>query len=101
MWRKGCRMWSKTKTSAGIFYKPERVKRRIGESEKSLLHLFTLSPFLLFTLSPLLLFTMASCAGRTAVSPGTLYSMPVYKPAEAHQPPAWQQMKGERRTIVA
>ncbi len=44
---------------------------------------------------------IASCAGRTAVSPGTLSSMPGYKPAEAHQPPAWQEMKGGRRTIVA
>jgi len=37
---------------------------------------------------------MASCAGRTTVAPGTLSSMPV-------QSPASQEIKGERKTIVA
>ncbi len=47
------------------------------------------------------LFLIASCAGKAVVSPEALSAKPVFKPAEAKQPPAMPEMKGERRLIVA
>ncbi|MGD0282308.1 MAG: septal ring lytic transglycosylase RlpA family protein [Dissulfurispiraceae bacterium] len=59
--------------------------------------------FLLFTASFLLL---ASCSGRYAVSPDSVSSKSVNKPFEMSsgqelQPPALQEMKGERKLAVA
>ena len=49
---------------------------------------------------------IASCAGRYAVSTDTGSSKSINKPVETssgqeHQPPALQEMKGERRTVMA
>ncbi len=81
----------------------EKDKTTKQRKRETMHFFFSFSPCPRVPVSPCLFIflLLASCAGRTAVSPETLYAKPVYKPAETDQPAALQKMKGERRTIVA